>query len=204
MLGWADAGWIYFFAKTPVRTPDDLRQLRLWIAAGAPEAEALFQEFGFNVVPLPMTDMLTALQTGLVEAIDVPPLFALLDRSYQLAGHMTDLRWAPINAATVISVQAWKRVPAEYHDAFVDALREVARDAQDAIRRAGDEAIGEMQARGLTVVTLDDATRAQWRREARAAYPVLRDGSAFPELFDRVLQLSAAFKKAHPEQAAAQ
>ena len=46
--------------------------------------------------PLPMTEMLTALQTGLIEAIDVPPLFAMLDGSFQRAPYMTDIRWAPV------------------------------------------------------------------------------------------------------------
>jgi TRAP-type C4-dicarboxylate transport system substrate-binding protein len=198
VLTWSDAGWVYFFTKTPVRTPDELRPVRLWISSGAPEGEKLFRQFGFNVVPLPATDILTALQTGLVEAIDVPPLFALLDRSYQLVPHMTDLRWAPLNAATVIRAQPWKRVPARYHDALLAAIRKVARVAQAEIRRAGEQAIAEMQARGLEVVALDGAARAEWRREARAAYPALRETIGFPKLFDEVLRLAEEYKKAHP------
>lgn len=81
VLSWAEGGWISFFTKVPVRTPDELRKLRLWTAAGNPEAEKLSKALGFQVVPLPETAMLTGLQTGLIDAIDVPPLFALLDRS---------------------------------------------------------------------------------------------------------------------------
>ena len=36
VLSWSEAGWVHFFAKEPVRTPDDLRRLRLWIATGDP------------------------------------------------------------------------------------------------------------------------------------------------------------------------
>lgn len=195
VLTWSDAGWVYFFTKSPVRTPNDLRNVRLWIPAGAPEGERLFKQFGFHVVPLPVTDMLTALQTGLIEAIDVPPLFALLDRTYRLAPYMTDIRWAPLNAATVISNKAWKRIPERFHEALLASIRAIARDAQDEIRRAGDQAIIEMRARGLTLVTVDDATRAEWRREARAAYPALRASTGFPKLFDKVLRLSEEYKQ---------
>ncbi len=59
------------------------------------------QEIKFQVVLLPATDMMTSLQTGLIEAIDLPPLFALLDRPYQIATYMTDLKWAPLNATSV-------------------------------------------------------------------------------------------------------
>ena len=30
VLGWAEAGWVHFFAKEPVRVPADLRQQRVW------------------------------------------------------------------------------------------------------------------------------------------------------------------------------
>ena len=203
VLTWFDAGWVYFFTKSPVRTPDDLRALRLWMSSGAPEDERLFKEFGFNVVPLPVTDMLTALQTGLVEAIDVPPLFALLDRSYQAAPYMTDVRWGPLNAATVISTQAWARIPARYHDVLLASIRAIAREAQVEVRRAGAQAIEEMEARGLAVIKLDPETREAWRREARAAYPVLREASSHPSLFDEVLRLSEEYRAAQAGSAAA-
>lgn len=197
VLSWSDAGWVYFFTKSPVRTPEDLRKVRLWISSGAPEGERLFKQFGFQVVPLPATDMMTALQTGLIEAIDVPPLFALLDRSYQLAEYMTDVRWAPLNAATVISLRAWERIPAQFHDALLESVRAVAREAQAEIRRAGEESIAEMENRGLKVVTLDPATREAWRREARAAYPILRENAGSQRLFDEVLRLSEEYKSRH-------
>ena len=198
VLAWADAGWVQFFTKSPVRTPDELRALRLWTTPGAPEAEALYKQFGFQVTPLPMTDMLTGLQTGLIEAIDVPPLFALLDRSYQFANHMIDLPWAPLNAATVISLAAWERLPAEHHEALLAAVREVARATQGKIRGAGAQAVAEMQSRGLTVVALDEATKDLWREEARRAWPALRESAALPALFDEVLALAAAYKAEHP------
>ena len=195
VLSWSDGGWAYFFTKAPVRTPDDLRKLRLWISSGAPEAEKLFKKFGIHVVPLPVTDMLTGLQTGLVEAIDVPPLFALLDRSYQLAGHMTDLRWAPVNGAVVMSSRSWSRIPAKHHAALLEAIRGVARVVQAKIRSAGKESITAMQTRGLRVVSVDAKALASWRREARGAYPAMRESIGFPELFDEVLRLAAEYKK---------
>ena len=194
MLNWAEAGWVYFFAKQPVRMPDDLRKLRLWIAAGYPETESLFKYFGFQVVPLAETDMLTALQTGLVEAIDVPPLFALLDRSYQAAPYMTDLKWAPLNAATIVHTQAWQQIPAEYQLPMVEAAQQIGKGLRDEIRRLGDEAIREMQARGLQIVSLDKATVDVWRNGAREAYNKLQCAQKHPKLFERILRLHEEYR----------
>jgi TRAP-type C4-dicarboxylate transport system substrate-binding protein len=194
VLNWAEAGWVYLFAKRPVHTPDDLRKLRLWAAAGRPEVEKLYKELGLQAVPLPVTDMLTALQTGLIEAIYVPPLFALLDRSYQLATYMTDMKFAPLNAATVISVPAWERIPERYRPPLLAAARHIGRALRDEIRQAGDEAIQEMRKRSLQIVELDAATLEQWRAEVQRVYPKFGCSLHYPELFEHVLRLHRAFR----------
>jgi TRAP-type C4-dicarboxylate transport system substrate-binding protein len=61
VLHWADGGWVYAFTKQPVKTPAELRRMKLFTAAGDPDTEALYKDFGFNVVPLSLTDMITSL-----------------------------------------------------------------------------------------------------------------------------------------------
>ena len=195
ILAWAEGGWVYFFTKHPVRTPDDLRQLRLWTTPGFPEFERIFKEFKFQVVPLPATDMMTSLQTGLIEAIDVPPLFALLDRSYQIATYMTDLKWAPLNAAMVLSLQTWNKIPQALRSDFLDAAAEIGGRLRQTIRRAEIEAVGEMLARGLTVVKLSDTENRVWQSEVRNAYFKFPCHQEYPELFQRILRLHKEFRK---------
>jgi TRAP-type C4-dicarboxylate transport system substrate-binding protein len=191
ILGWAEAGWVRFFAKAPVRLPDDLKRQRLWISTGAPEHEQLLNQFGFRVVALPVTDMLTGLQTGLIDAIDVPPLFALVDRSYREAPYMTDLPFAPLNSAIVINKQIWERVAAEYRADFLSAVGSAIETLRAEIQTAEREAIDEMVARGLNVVALDAAATAEWEALAQSSYPELRCNRDHPELFQRVLSLSS-------------
>jgi TRAP-type C4-dicarboxylate transport system substrate-binding protein len=193
LLNWVEAGWVHFFSRSPVRTPDDLRALRLWIATGAPETERLFKQLGFRVVALPVTDMLTGLQTGLIDAIDVPPLFALLDRSYQVARYMTDVKFAPLNGATVMTLAAWQRIPEAHHEGLLDAARAAADRLQTEVRRAEEEAVREMQMRNLEVVPVDAATVEAWRAAAREVYGQLACAREHPELFERVVELKRAF-----------
>lgn len=194
ILAWAEGGWVYFFTKSPVRTPDDLRQLRVWTTPGFPEFEKLFNKLGFQVVPLPATDMLTSLQTGLIEAIDVPPLFALLDRSYQIANYMTDLKWAPLNAAVVLSMNAWDKIPQDLHQEFLYAASEIVGRLRVSIHQAEIEALNEMKARGLTIVTLSDSDRAAWKAEVEKTLSELPCKRDYPEIFEKVVR----FKKETP------
>ncbi|MDH3689291.1 MAG: TRAP transporter substrate-binding protein DctP [Gammaproteobacteria bacterium] len=193
LVNWAEVGWVHFFTTKPVRTPSNLRSLRLWTSVGDPSAERLFKKLGFQVVPLPVTDMLTALQTKLVEAIDVPPLFALLDRSYEYANHMMDLKFAPLNAATVMTVSAWERIPAEYRAKLLEVARVRGVALRNEVRQAEQQAIDEMKARGLQVIELSKQEADTWRSMGREAYEMHRCRIEYPEIFEQILRLHGEF-----------
>jgi TRAP-type C4-dicarboxylate transport system substrate-binding protein len=194
VLNWSDAGWVHFFSKKPARTISDIQGMKLWTSAGDPDTEKLFKDLGFTVVPLPATDMLTALQTGLIEAIEVPPLFAMLDGTYKQANHMIDLKWVPLLAATVISTHSWQQIPEQYREPLLKASRDAGERLRAKIRAAGDDAVKEMKARGLNVVTVDEATLAKWRSQVRDSYPKLRGTLAPADLFDQALRLRDQYR----------
>ena len=195
VLNWSDGGWVHFFSKNPARTPNDIREMKLFISAGDPEAERIYKELQFHVVPLSATDMVTALQTGMIDAFDVPPVFALLNRSYTLAENMTPVKWSPLVGGTVISRRAWERIPQEFRMEMLAAARQAGERLRPTIRKMGDDAVAAMQKRGLSVVDLDDDELRQWQSEAEAAYSRLRGRYVAPELFDEVLRLRDEFRR---------
>ena len=104
---------------------------------------------------------------------------------------MTDLAFAPLNSAVVISLAVWERIPERFHAGFLDAVPSAVGGLRDEIRTAEREAIAEMVARGLTIVELDGAAIAEWEALAESAYPAISCRRDHPELFDRVLRLAA-------------
>jgi len=194
VLHWADGGWVYVFSKQSVRTPDDLRRLRLFTSAGDPETERLYKELAFNVVPFSATDLVPMLQAGKLDAFALPPLFAQMQEVFKLAPNMTDVRWVPLVGGTVITVAAWERLPAAKRDALLEAARKPGDRLRADIRRMGDVAIVEMQKRGLKVVEVDAATRHGWQLEAEKAYPRLRGSYCPADVFDQVKTLRDAYR----------
>lgn len=194
VLNWAIAGWVHIFSKEPIRVPSDLRRQRFWMTSGDPALEKVYKDFGLKVVPLPATEMLTSLQTGLIDATAAPPLFALLDRSFQVATHMLDLHWGALNAASVVSADAWARIPAELRPRLIEAARRQGVAMRDVGRKAGDDAIREMRKRGLTVVQPSADERALWRTEAAKAYAGLRGPFCPADLYDEVMRTHGEYR----------
>ena len=194
ILNWADVGWVHFFTKEPAPTLDDIRKHKLWISTGDPDTEKLYKQLGFRVIPLPITDMLTSLQTGLIDAFQAPPLFAMLQRTYERAGNMTAVRWAPLVGATIISKRSWSRIPAEHRPAMLEAARAAGDKLRHEIRRLDADAIAQMEQRGLRIVKPDADALADWKTQAEEAYPTLRGTMVPKDLFDEVRRLRDEYR----------
>ncbi len=194
VLNWADVGWVHFFTKKPARSLDDVRKQKLWISTGDPDTEKLYKQMDFRVVALPVTDVLTSLQTGLIEAFQAPPLFAMLERTYQQANNMTAVRWAPLMGATIISKRSWDRIPSQHHAAMRKAAKEAGDKLRGEIRRLDADAIVQMKERGLKIIEPDAAALADWQKQTEDAYSTLRGTMVPPELFDEVRRLRDEYR----------
>lgn len=194
VLNWGDAGWVHFFTRSPVTHLDDMRQMKLFTWAGDNDTLELWKANGFRAVPLAATDILTGLQTGLIEAVPTTPLYALLNQSFGLARYMNDVKWAPLIGATLITRKAWDSLPPNERAEMFRAARESGEGLRGGIRKMGDDAIAAMQKRKLTVVHADASVSAQWRKEAEGVYPNLRGHTIPADLFDEVHRLRDEFR----------
>jgi TRAP-type C4-dicarboxylate transport system substrate-binding protein len=94
----------------------------------------------------------------------------------------------------VITRRLWDSLPADRRAEMLNAARQAGVGMQGAIRKMGDEAIATMQKRRLQVVHVDEATVADWRKEAEGIYPKLRGRQIPADLFDEVSKLRDEYR----------
>jgi TRAP-type transport system periplasmic protein len=195
VLNWVDGGWVHFFAQKPVRVPDDLRALKLFTWAGDSEAVETWRSAGFNPVPLPSTEIATALQTGLVNALGSPPQVAVIAQYFTRAKNMTDMPWQLLLGATLINKSTWEKVPADVRPRLLEATREAGRRLQREIRASGERDVEAMKKRGLNVVPVTDEAREEWASTARSMYPRIRGPIIPAEAFDEAMRFRDEYRK---------
>lgn len=198
VLNWADGGWVHFFTKKPVSVPDDLRKLKLFTWAGDSQSVEVWKAAGFNPVPLPATEIMTGLQTGLVEALGTPPQVAVIAQYFEHAPNMTRLRWQLLLGATVINKATWERIPADIRPALLQASREAGAKLQAEIRGSEQRDIDNMQKRGLKVVTVNAQQGVEWQKLVTAIFPKVRGPIVPAEAFDEALRYRDEYRKTHP------
>jgi TRAP-type C4-dicarboxylate transport system substrate-binding protein len=195
LLNWADGGRVYFFTKQPVLRPDDLKALKIFTWQGDSDDTEVWQAAGFNPVPLPSTEVTTALQTGLVTAMPAPPQAAVVLQWYQHARNMTDIKWLFLLGGSLIKKSTWDRIPADAQPAIREAAREAGRRLRQEIRGAEARDIEAMRKRGLNVVHVDEKTEALWRTAAESAYGRVRGPVVPAESFDEAKRLRDEFRQ---------
>jgi TRAP-type C4-dicarboxylate transport system substrate-binding protein len=195
VLNWADAGWVHFFTTKPVAVPDDLRKLKLFSWAGDAEAVEIWRSAGFNPVPLPSTEIATALQTGLVEALGAPPQVTVISQYFNHARYMTDFRWQLLQGATIITKATWEKIPAELRPTLLKASQDDGARLRKDVRDSEARDIEAMKKRGLTVVPVSAAQKAEWQKLTESIYPQIR-GKVLPaEAFDEAMRYRDEYRK---------
>lgn len=195
ILAWGDAGWVHFFSQKPVVLPEDLKLLRLfaWFGDDTSYVDA-WKRAGYNPVPIPATDILTGLRSGLINAFATVPLAALSFQWFGLAKNMTDLNWAPLIGATVISMKTWKEIPEQFRPLLLDSALEAAVRHKPATRKLNEQAVQVMTKHGLIVHPVSPDAFAHWERSARAGYASIIGRAVSAEMVGEVERLRNEFR----------
>lgn len=196
VLFWGDTGWVRFFSKQPVIRPDDLKKTKLFVRAGSAAELDSYRSVGLNPVPLETVDILPNLQTGLINAVPLPPSIALAGQVDGAAPHMLVLDWAPLVGAAVITKKTWDAIPLEGREALRKAATETGKLMKADGRRESVESVEAMRKRGLRVHAVTPEVEAEWRREAEAAYPKIRGVIVPEDMFDEVVKQLKAYRAA--------
>lgn len=192
LLNWGNAGWVQVFSKQPVKTVDDLKRLKLFTSAGDDRMVQWYKRNGFNPVPLAVTDMLTSLQTGMIDALPAPPLAALSFQWYTHTPYMLDIGLGPVVGATVITKRAWDEIDEADRARVLEAAAKAETRLQADVPKQDKAAIAEMEKRGLEIIPAGD--RQAWAAAARTFAETMRGSMVPADIFDQALRERDAYR----------
>lgn len=196
IIFWADAGWVRWFSRRPIRTPADLRPLRVFTLPGDRESIEITREY-YQPVVLEADKIYTGLSTGQIDAVALPAFLANFTQVATVAPHMLDLKYAPVVGAMVVTRRAWERIPADVQQRLRAAGEKTGETIRLQSRREDDEAIQAMRDKqGLQVTAVTPEAEREWRTVISQAWPKIRGKLVPADLFDRVLKELEALRAA--------
>ena len=152
-MGWAEQGFIYLLSKEPIRNAADLKKGKVWIWEDTPIGKAVFKELGVNAIPLPVTDVLMALQTGMVDTVYSSPLAAIAVQWFTKVSYMTDVPLAYSVGAVVLRKSDFEKIPSAQRPIVEAAFSRQLTPLKDQLRKENERAIQVLQGKGIKLVS---------------------------------------------------
>ncbi len=181
VLAWSHAGWIYFFSREPVSYPTDLRPQRLASDPGDEELLQTFKTMGFSPIPITQSEIITALNSGMIDAFYSSPIGAAGFQWFGPAPNMLDLKVAPFLGSILITDSAWRRVDDDLKTELIRSARTIAAQIDNDVHQLETDAITTMVRYGLHVQEVTPEIEDVWRRD------VAKYEDAISEVYEPVM-----------------
>jgi len=194
LLNWGHAGWLYFFTKDPVTSVADLKKTKMFVPAGDDDMVQAWKNMGFQPVPLAMTDILTGLQTGMIDALPNTPLGVLMLQWFRSTPNMLDAGLAPLVGGLVIQKGAWSKLSEADRNAVGAACAKAETRLEREIPGQDAAALAEMKKRGLKVNAPTSAAKGEFRGMAEQFAGRMRGGIVPAEIMDMALRERNAYR----------
>lgn len=161
-FGFAQGGFTYLMSKQPIKSFDDLRQQKSWIPDKSDVGLAVYDYIGVTPIPLAYSDVLTGLQTGLIDNVITSPIGALALQWHTHIRYVVDLPLNYLTATMVIDKKAFSKLSETDQAVVRRVMDQVYRniDQQNMIDNiAAREALVNQ---GVKFITLTDEEKKRW------------------------------------------
>jgi TRAP-type C4-dicarboxylate transport system substrate-binding protein len=186
LLGWTEVGFVYVYGNKPIISLSDLKGIKMWMWEGDPIAEATFNSLGVSPIPLSITDVLTSLQTNLIEAVYTSPLACVSLQWYTRVDNMMDVPLADAAGAVLVSKKAFDKLPENYQQILREKGKEYMTKLTQLSRQDNEQSIELMKKNGMKIIHVPEANLREFILSGERARRSLVSKLYSQDLLDRV------------------
>ena len=192
-FAFTETGFAYLLANEPVSSLADLRKLKAWIPDNDPIAAELIKSFDVSPIPLNITDVLPALQTGMINAVVGPPSVILALQWHNHLTHLMNLPLVYIYSMLAMDMKVYSKASSTDQDTVVKILDEVFELVGRETRSDNERALQALKKIGITF--LEPINKAEWQAAADlSVQKLMRSGEISGEVVNTYLELLKNFR----------
>lgn len=109
-FGFAGGGFAHIMSRQAISNQADMKGLKVWVPDGDAMSYGAVKAMGISPVTMPLTDVLTGLQTELIDTIMGPPAGTIVLQWNTAVNYITELPLAYIFAILVVEKKVFNRL----------------------------------------------------------------------------------------------
>ncbi|KPK00257.1 MAG: TRAP dicarboxylate transporter subunit DctP [Desulfobacterales bacterium SG8_35] len=167
LLAISEVGFVYTMSTTPITTLAELKQSKAWAPEGDPISQSLLETVGVTPIPLSIPDVLTSLQTGLINTTFNSYYGAIVMQWFTRISFITDIPFAYAYGAFILDKKTFSRLPPEYAELMKSAARTHFDRLLSDTRKSNEEALQVLLKNGISLVKPTPMTKAELQNNYR-------------------------------------
>jgi len=165
-FGLAEGGFAYIMSLKEIKSVADLRKYKTWVPASDQLVQEAVNAYDVKPVPLPMGDVLTGLQTGLIQTVASPPIVTLALHWHTQIKYLTDMPLLYSYALLIIDKKSFNKISKAdqkiVHELMGDVFQKI--DTQNRIDNVN--AFAALKNQNITFVKPNAEQIADWQKSA--------------------------------------
>ena len=198
LLGWAEVGFVYVFSNKVVKSFADLKVMKPWMWEGDPIAQSAYQAIGVSPVPLSVTDVMTSLQTGMIDAVYSSPYALIALQWFTRVKYAMSEPLADALGAAIISKKLYDSLPDDLQKILLSNSRTIISRLTISSRQDNAKAIETLKQRGMTFVPAPPEIAAEFDTIGRTARKLLVGTLYSQDFLDDVEHSLQGYRAEHP------
>ena len=196
LIAMSEVGFIYAMSTKPLKTLEDLKNSVNWSPSGDPISETYLSSLGITPVQLSIPDVLSSLQSGLVETVYNSLYGAIVLQWFTKAKYVVDLPYGYAYGAVALDSRKFNTLTQDQQKAIHSAADKYFPLLLQQTRKSNEESRQVMIERGSEFLAVDEATAHGLREQRDKTIDKLLKGSLSRDVYDRTVTLLKEFHDA--------
>lgn len=175
-----NGGFAYLFSRERVAETDDVSSsLRVWVPENDELSRRTLERIGASAVPLSLSDVYTALQTGTINMFANTMSGAIILQWHTRAKYMLDLPVLMTAGVMAVDRKAFERISPEHRAIWLTIFRDALRKQEALTVEENRDARAALVEQGIEIVDPDSQGVREWQRISNLVLDEMLQSGAF-------------------------
>jgi C4-dicarboxylate-binding protein DctP len=169
-LAYWDNGFKVMSANKPLRTPADMKGLKMRIQSSKVLTDQM-RALGALPQVMAFSEVYQAMQTGVVDGSENTPSNMYTQKHHEVQKYIAETNHGYIGYAVITNKKFWDGLPADVRTVLEGAMKDATKYANDIAQKENDDAMAAIRKSGRSeVIALTPEQKAQWKKALVAVH----------------------------------